>query len=231
MANIRIGIAGAGRMGQAIAQSVESADDLELAGIWQRGGALDDVLSDADVLIDFSLPEANTEVLQAALDHHRPLVCGVSGLSDDQLAALRSASSALPIVFDRNMSQGITVLNDVVKRVAASLGGEFDIEIHETHHAHKLDSPSGTALQLADSIAAAKGVDRDAAGISFEVERRGDVPGDHCVILASPTEKLSFGHSVATRQVFVAGALRAARWLVGKPSGLYDMSDVLFDEQ
>ena len=115
--------------------------------------------------------------------------------------------------------------------MAAALGSEFEIEIHETHHVHKLDSPSGTALKLADSIAAAKGVDRDAAGISFEVERRGDVPGDHSVMLASPTEKLSFSHSVATRQVFVAGALRAARWLVGRPAGLYDMSDVLFDEQ
>ena len=218
-------------MGRAIAQSVDDSDDLELAGIWQRGESLDDVLRNADVLIDFSLPEANTEVLQAALAQQVPLVCGVSGLSDDQMAALRSASSQLPIVFDRNMSQGITVLNDIVKRVAASLGSEFEIEIHETHHVHKLDSPSGTALKLADSIAAAKGVDRDAAGISFAVERRGDVPGDHSVMLASPTEKLSFSHSVATRQVFVAGALRAARWLVGKPTGLYDMSDVLFDEQ
>ena len=218
-------------MGRAIAQSVDDSDDLELAGIWQRGESLDDVLRNADVLIDFSLPEASTEVLQAALAQQVPLVCGVSGLSDDQSAALQSAASQLPIVFDRNMSQGITVLNDIVKRVAASLGSEFEIEIHETHHVHKLDSPSGTALKLADSIAAAKGVDRDAAGISFEVERRGDVPGDHSVMLASPTEKLSFSHSVATRQVFVAGALRAARWLVGKPTGLYDMSDVLFDEQ
>lgn len=218
-------------MGQAIAQSVDNSDDLALAGIWQRGESLDDVLRDADVLIDFSLPEANAEVLQAALAHQVPLVCGVSGLSDDQLAALQSAASQLPIVYDRNMSQGITVLNDIVKRVAAALGSEFEIEIHETHHVHKLDSPSGTALKLADSIAAAKGVDRDAAGISFEVERRGDVPGDHSVMLASPTEKLSFSHSVATRLVFVAGALRASRWLVGRPSGLYDMSDVLFDEQ
>jgi len=218
-------------MGQAIAQSVDNSDELVLAGIWQRGESLEDVLRDADVLIDFSLPEANAEVLQAALAHQVPLVCGVSGLSDDQLAALQSAARQLPIVFDRNMSQGITVLNDIVKRVAAALGSEFEIEIHETHHVHKLDSPSGTALKLADSIAAAKGVDRDAAGISFEVERRGDVPGDHSVMLASPTEKLSFSHSVATRQVFVAGALRAARWLVGRPAGLYDMSDVLFDEQ
>ena len=89
IANIRIGIAGAGRMGQAIAQSVDNSDDLVLAGIWQRGASLDDVLRDADVLIDFSLPEANAEVLQAALAHQVPLVCGVSGLSDDQMAALR----------------------------------------------------------------------------------------------------------------------------------------------
>ena len=215
-------------MGQALAQSVEAAADLVLAGVWARGGSLSDVLAGADVAIDFTLPEANSEVLHAVAEQGVPLVCGVSGLGDDQLAAMQDAAAALPIVFDRNMSQGVNVLNDVVGRVAAALGDEFSIEVHETHHVHKLDSPSGTALKLAESIAAARGWDAADARIKFEVERRGEVPGDHSVILSSPTERISLEHSVTTRQVFVDGALRAARWVVGKPAGWYNMSDVLF---
>ena len=215
-------------MGQALAQSVDAADDLELAGVWARGGSLSDVLADADVAVDFTLPEANTEVLNAVAEQGVPLVCGVSGLNDDQLAAMQAAAARVPIVFDRNMSQGVTILNDVVGRVAAALGDEFSVEVHETHHVHKLDSPSGTALKLAESIAAAKGWDNTETKIKFEIERRGEVPGDHRVVLTSPTERISLEHSVTTRQVFVDGALRAARWIVGKPAGWYDMSDVLF---
>ena len=215
-------------MGQALAQSVEAAGDLELAGLWARGDSLSDVLATADVAIDFTLPEANSEVVAAVVEQGVPLVCGVSGLSESRLAAMQDAAARLPIVFDRNMSQGVNVLNDVVGRVAAALGDEFSIEVHETHHVHKLDSPSGTALKLAESIAAARGWDAADARIKFEVERRGEVPGDHSVILSSPTERISLEHSVTTRQVFVDGALRAARWVVGKPAGWYNMSDVLF---
>lgn len=215
-------------MGQAIKQSVESADDLALSGIWTRGASLDEAFDGADVAIDFSLPEANAEVLRVVLAHKIPLVCGVSGLEAEQLAQLEAAADVVPVVFDRNMSQGVTVLNEIVKQVAVSLGEEFDISIHETHHVKKLDSPSGTALKLAETVAAATDQNLSDADIRFEVERRGEVPGDHSVIWASPTETLSLNHSVTTRQVFVAGALRAARWLVAKPPGLYDMSDVLF---
>ena len=218
-------------MGQALAQSVEAADDLVLAGVWGRGGSLTDVLASADVAIDFTLPEANAEILAAVAEQGVPLVCGVSGLNADQLAAMQSVAQQVPIVFDRNMSQGVNILNDVVGRVAAALGDEFNVEIHETHHVHKLDSPSGTALKLAESIAAAKGWDAAEANIKFEVERRGEVPGDHSVILSSSTERISLSHSVTTRQVFVDGALRAARWIVGRPAAWYDMRDVLFADK
>lgn len=217
-------------MGQAIKQTVENTDDLSLAGLWRRNESLDEVLAAADVAIDFSLPDANADVLQAVERHRVPLVCGVSGLAEGQVAQMREVAKIVPIVFDRNMSQGIAVLNDVVKRVVASLGDDFDIEIHETHHVKKLDSPSGTALKLADAVAAAKGLDTAAADIKFEVERRGDVPGDHTIILSSSTERISLSHSVTTRQVFVEGAVRAARWVAEKPPGMYDMSDVLFEQ-
>jgi len=218
-------------MGRAIEAAVTAADDLEPAGIWTRGASLDDVVATADVLIDFSLPEAHADVLAAIRKQPIPLVCGVSGLDSEQVASMQSLANDLPVLFDRNMSQGIAVLHDAVTRIAAALGDEFAVEIHETHHVHKLDSPSGTALKLAEAVAAGRGQDPAAADIKFEVERRGEVPGDHTVVLASATERLSLNHSVTTRDVFVAGALRAARWLVAQEPGFYDMRNVLFDAQ
>jgi len=217
-------------MSQAIQQSIDLLDDLVLAGVWTRGSSLDEILAASDVLIDFSLPAANAEVLEAVSKQQKPLVCGVSGLNAEQLAAMQAVATAVPIVFDRNMSQGVSVLERVVQDVAGSLGPEFSVEIHETHHVHKLDSPSGTALKLAESVASGKGADVESAGIHFEVERRGEVPGDHSVIFTSPTETLTFKHSVTTRQVFADGALRAARWLIGQNPGLYQMRDVLFGD-
>lgn len=215
-------------MGSAIAGAIDSASDLELVGVWKRGEALDPILQDADVLIDFSLPEANGEVIAAAERFETPLVCGVSGLDDGQLTALRVLSEKVAVVYDRNMSQGIAVLQDIVKRAAASLGSEFGVEIHETHHVHKLDAPSGTALLLAEAVADGQGVAPAAASIEFKVERQGEVPGDHSVIWSSPTETLTLAHSVTTRDVFASGALQAARWVTGRGAGLYCMHDVLF---
>jgi 4-hydroxy-tetrahydrodipicolinate reductase len=218
-------------MGKAIQQSVDQTDDMVVSGMWTRASSLDEILAGSDVLIDFSLPAANAEVLQAVSKHQKPLVCGVSGLDSDQIAAMQAVAAIVPVVFDRNMSQGVTVLDSIVQRVAGSLGPEFSVEIHETHHIHKLDSPSGTALKLAESVAAGKGVDLAAADIRFKVERRGEVPGDHSVIMTSPTETLTFKHSVTTRQVFADGALRAARWAVAQQPGWYQMRDVLFGDK
>ena len=212
-------------MGQAIAASIEQQADLELAGIWTREGDLDAIVASADIVIDFSLPEGTVAVLDAAVRHNTPLVCGVSGLDDAQMGLLGRAAARIPVVYDRNMSLGIAVLEHSVREAAASLGLDFDIEISETHHIHKKDAPSGTALKLGEAIAAARGKD---GTVRFEVERRGEVPGDHEVVMRSPTERLTFAHSVTTRQVFADGALRAARWAIGRPAGLYGMRDVLF---
>jgi 4-hydroxy-tetrahydrodipicolinate reductase len=214
-------------MGQAIAASIDASDDLKLAGLWKRGADLNSVVSVADVLIDFSLPAATNEVLAAAALHHTPLVCGVSGLSEQQVESLVTAAREVPVVYDRNMSLGVAVLERVVRDAAKALGHEFEVEISETHHVHKKDAPSGTALKLGEAIAQARG-EAGMDDFRFESQRIGDVPGDHEVILRSPTERLTFGHSVTTRQVFVDGALRAARWIVDQPPGLYSMSDVLF---
>ena len=134
---ISVAVAGAGRMGKAIAATVERVDDLDLAGIWSRGDDLDALLTSADVVIDFSLPEGTMQVLDAVERLGKPLVCGVSGLDAEQMAALSATAETVPLVYDRNMSLGIAVLERSVREAAASLGADFDIRISETHHVHK----------------------------------------------------------------------------------------------
>lgn len=214
-------------MGQAIAKSIEQQSDLDLAGIWQRGEDLDALVALADVVIDFSLPDGTECVLDAVIRHHKPLVCGVSGLDALQVSLLENASEQVPLVFDRNMSLGIAVLERSVRGAAASLGPEFNVEISEVHHVHKKDAPSGTALKLGEAIESSRG-EAGTGAVRYASERRGEVPGDHEVTMSSPTEKLCFAHSVTTRQVFADGALRAARWVIDKPVGCYSMQDVLF---
>ena len=215
-------------MGRAIAACIEQQADLELAGIWTREGNLDEIVALADVVIDFSLPEGTEQVLHAVVRYGKPLVCGVSGLNDSQMAVLGKAARDVPLLYDRNMSLGVAVLERVLREAAAALGAGFDVEISETHHVHKKDAPSGTALKLGEAIAAVR-KDIDPSEVRYKVERRGEVPGDHEVVLRSPTEELRLAHSVTTRQVFAEGAIRAARWLVNRDAGLYAMSDVLFD--
>ncbi len=238
---LKLGIVGAGRMGLAIINEIANTDTLKVGGVWVRdtssvediatpSGAvlssdLEHVVAAADVIVDFSLPEATLEAAEVAIGHGTPWVCGVSGLGREQLAALERAAKTVPVVYDRNMSQGITVLQDLVERAAAALGGEFSVGIRETHHVHKKDAPSGTALKLGETVNRVRG---EAEEIRYESERRGEVPGDHEVVFASPTETVALRHSVTTRHVFAVGALRAARWVADKEPGLYSMRDVLF---
>jgi 4-hydroxy-tetrahydrodipicolinate reductase len=228
-------------MGQALIRSIAERDDLQLGGIWVRDAQqlsnldldpdtrvstdIREVAASADVLIDFSLPEATAEVVAAVGDAGIPLVTGVSGLDDAGLQLIAAVAQSVAVVYDRNMSMGVAVLESLVRQAAASLGEDFAVEVQETHHVHKLDSPSGTALKLGEAIAAARGT--DASDIRYKVERRGEVPGDHSVTFSSATEVLTFGHSVTTRQVFADGALRAARWALLQPPGQYAMRDVL----
>lgn len=253
-APLRIAMAGAGRMGQAIMSAIGTRDDLVLASVWQRaaappdpGGALrsgdiEAVVAAADVVIDFSLPDGTVRVVEACRIQSRPLVCGVSGLDTEQLALLDEAARTIPIVYDRNMSQGIAVLQSLASRAVAALGDGFEVAIGEVHHVHKKDAPSGTALKLGEAVAAARGQELadlawygpEAAAVQprpgqirFDVERRGEVPGEHTLTFSSATETLTLGHSVTTRGVFADGALRAAVWVVSQPPGRYEMGDVL----
>ncbi len=214
-------------MGQSIAMSVQQHSELELLGIWQRGQDLNELVAAADVVIDFSLPEGTELVLETVVRHGKPLVCGVSGLNERQLAQLVGASREVPLLFDRNMSLGIAILERSVQEAAASLGADFAVQVSEVHHVHKKDAPSGTALKLGEAIASSRG-ETGTGAVQFEVKRRGEVPGDHEVTMTSTTERLTFAHSVTTRQVFVDGALAAAAWIIGKAPGRYSMQDVLF---
>lgn len=214
-------------MGRSIATAIDEHDDLELAGLWHRNDDIHALVETSDVILDFSLPEATAGVVAAVSAAGKPLVCGVSGLSEEQLAQMAGAASSIAVVYDRNMSLGVAVLQRSVSEAAAALGSDFAVEINEVHHVHKKDAPSGTALKLAEAIAAARGQSGTGAA-KFNSERRGEVPGDHEVIMYSPTERLVFAHSVTTRQVFADGAIVAARWAVGRAAGWYTMQDVLF---
>lgn len=254
-------------MGHELMRAMATADDLLLAGVWARRGAdlydqdlgsiagpratgvtaSDDlvaVLAGADVAIDFTLPEASQQVLGAVARSRTPLVCGVSGLSPASLDSMQHLSADVAVLYDRNMSLGVAVLNALVQQAAPALGPEFRVEIHDTHHEHKIDAPSGTALQLGETLALCRGqdfatvchyepgedprqalADRDA--IRFVVRRVGEVPGQHAVVFSSGLERLELRHSVSERRVFAEGALRAARWLVLQGPGRYAMRDLL----
>ena len=251
---LKIAVLGTGRMGQELMRAIAGNDELRLSAVWSRKEFTADeeivvssdlavVLPASDVAIDFSLPEATPDVLEAVLAAEKPLVIGVSGLDSEILEAIDNLSKTVPVLYDRNMSLGIAVLDRLVRDATAALGTDFAAEIHETHHVHKIDAPSGTALKLGESLAEARGQDfgsvgeYDAAGIKrplapgqigFEVTREGDVPGEHTVMLYSDSERLELKHVASNRKVFADGALKAAQWLVSQPAGLYTMHDLLF---
>ena len=169
------------------------------------------------------------QVLDAATRLNKPVVCGVTGLDDAQQAAVETAGKSIPVLYASNTSLGIAVLDAALRQVAAGLGPDYVVRMDETHHIHKKDAPSGTAVRLAETVASARGI--AIADIPVSSERRGEVPGDHRVTFESPDETLVLSHSVTTRDVFAAGALRAAMWLAsGRGPGLYSIRDVLFGE-
>jgi 4-hydroxy-tetrahydrodipicolinate reductase len=258
MQRTKISVLGAGRMGQELMRALEASENLELAGVWRRSaerptaagpgadqlvvsGDLDAVLDAGDVAVDFTLPAATRQVLDAVVRLGKPLVCGVSGLGDDIMTRMRTASSSVPIFHDRNMSFGIAVLAELVRRAGAALGPEFVAGIHEAHHVHKVDAPSGTALKLGEALADARGQDfesvyrydekqpverRSVDEIVFSVTREGENPGEHSVVFRSEAETLELAHRVRHRRVFALGALQAACWLVRQPPGFYGMHDL-----
>lgn len=237
-----IGIYGsAGRMGRAI------ADALAVAGASFAGGAdaSDDPLPlarSADVLLDFSHAGGVDTHLAAALSAKTPIVIGTTGLSVEQHVLIDRAARDIPLLQTGNTSLGVTLLAMLVREAAARLGPDWDIEVVEMHHRHKLDAPSGTALLLGEAAAAGRGsalselrVDerfglvgaRCEGTIGMAALRGGSVVGDHTVILAGEGERIELGHYAQDRSIFARGAVKAALWLAGQPAGRYRMGDVL----
>jgi len=201
-----------------------------------------EVANDFDVLIDFTRPESSLSVLDRLLEYNKPMVIGTTGFDAAQLQKLHSAAESLPILHAPNFSVGVTLALNLVATTAAALSDDFDIEIIEAHHRHKVDAPSGTALALGESVAAATGRDlsqcavygregntgvRSRETIGFETIRGGDIIGDHTVLFAGEGERIEITHKATDRMAFARGAVRAAMWLAGQNSGFYDMTDVI----
>jgi 4-hydroxy-tetrahydrodipicolinate reductase len=218
----------------------------ELAGTGRIGlAATEDarqLLRDSDVAIDFTTPAATAMHAALAAELGRPILIGTTGLSGDQEKAVRRAAEQVPVVWAANTSLGINLLFGLVEQVAARLAPEWDIEILEMHHRGKVDAPSGTALALGRVAAAARGAafeevvqrgrdgitgPRPAGAIGFAALRGGDNIGEHHVIFAGIGERLELVHRATNRAIYAKGAVRAARWLVGRPPGLYGMKEVL----
>ncbi|MGQ0588929.1 MAG: 4-hydroxy-tetrahydrodipicolinate reductase [Sphingosinicella sp.] len=240
---IRIGILGsAGRMGRAIAAAIEGEAEANLAGGADQGDDPAALARSCDVLVDFSAPAALEANLDAAVSAGVAIVLGTTGLDAAQQNLIDEAAGRVPVLQAANMSLGVNLLAHLVREAAARLGEDWDIEIVEMHHRHKVDAPSGTALMLGHAAAAGRGVEldmvsdrgrdgitgaREAGHIGFAALRGGSVAGDHQVILAAEGERLELGHRAESRDIFARGAVRAALWLRGKAPGRYDMADVL----
>ncbi len=242
-----------GRMGRVIADIVAADQDAEIvAGVDAYGEAsgafpvyrnLEDVTEEADAVIDFSNASAVDGLLEVCVRKNLPLVLCTTGLSEEQLARVNEDAGKVAILRSANMSLGINVLLKALKQVAPVLSAAgFDMEIVEKHHNQKLDAPSGTALALADCINEAAGGDfdyvydrstrrmkRPQKEIGISAVRGGSIVGDHDVIFAGLDEVVTISHTAYSRAIFGKGAVAAAKFLAGKPAGMYDMSDVIGD--
>jgi 4-hydroxy-tetrahydrodipicolinate reductase len=217
-----------GRMGKAIAAAV--AED--------PGFAIDQ--DHGDVLVDFSAPAALERSLDRALSGGIPILLGTTGLGEGADERIAEAAKQIAVLRAANTSLGVNLLAELVERAAHVLGPDWDIEIAETHHRNKTDAPSGSALLLGDAAARGRGspinaergrdgtgLKRDAGAIGFASLRGGTVAGEHDVLFLGPEERLILSHRAESRMIFARGALAAARFLVGKPAGLYSMRDVI----
>jgi 4-hydroxy-tetrahydrodipicolinate reductase len=217
--SIKTIIAGrAGRMSKVLASAVEHDDGFELTGTFGKGDDPLPLIAKAEALIDFTTPKNSVELAALAAQARIVHVIGTTGFSADDEAKIRAAARHAVIVKSGNMSLGVNLLAALVKQAAKALPG-FDLRIFEMHHKHKADAPSGTALLL--------GAASERNDVEYASLRAGTIVGEHQVILAGPSERITLSHSAEDRRIFAAGALAAAKWGQGKKPGLYAMADVL----
>lgn len=262
----RIAITGAaGRMGRALTEAVSNADGVtltvalerpgssvigadagELAGLGKLGVTvvdnLEQVLDKFDVLIDFTRPQVTLGNLALCRRAGRRIVIGTTGFSDEEKQQIKNASAHIGVVFAPNMSVGVNLCFKLLDIAARIMGDNVDIEVIESHHRHKVDAPSGTALRMGEVVAAALGRnlkecavygregqtgERERRTIGFETIRAGDIVGEHTVMFADIGERVEITHKASSRMTFANGAVRAAGWIMQQHQGLFDMQDVL----
>ncbi|MGD0281687.1 MAG: 4-hydroxy-tetrahydrodipicolinate reductase [Dissulfurispiraceae bacterium] len=254
-----------GRMGGRILALLKEYPDLQLAGALEKKGCkdvgrdvgyllgsgeiniqlsdvLENIIAKGDIVIDFTVPAATMQNAKIAAANGKAMVIGTTGLSKDEVEAIRLLSVDVPVVLAPNMSVGVNVLLKVLRDVARVLGDDYDIEIIEAHHRMKKDAPSGTALKMAQVIAdavqrnldevgvyARKGIigERSKKEIGIQTIRAGDIVGEHTVLFGGLGERIEITHKASSRDTFARGALRAALWVADRGPGLYDMQDVL----
>ncbi|MBM7071540.1 4-hydroxy-tetrahydrodipicolinate reductase [Shewanella sp. 202IG2-18] len=263
---VRIALVGTtGRMGRVLVEAAKHDEHIQLGAAIERQGStligadagelagvgtlhvavndsLDAVRDDFDVLIDFTSPESTMKHIQWCQQNHKSIVIGTTGFSDEQKHMIAASAKNTRIVLAPNMSVGVNLMWKLLETAAQVIGEQSDIEIIETHHRHKKDAPSGTALKMGEVIAETlnrnlddcavygrEGItgERDRETIGFSTVRAGDVIGDHTALFATLGERLEITHKSSSRMTYATGAMRAALWLVNQPEGLYDMQQVL----
>ena len=263
---IKIAVTGAGgRMGRALIEAITHSNTMQLSAALERSdsslvgsdagelaavgrngiqvvGSLETVIDQFDVLIDFSTPQNTVDNAKLCAEHGKKIVIGTTGLTEQQLQHINDCAKGTAICMASNFATGVNLCFKLVELAAKVLGDEVDIEISETHHRHKVDAPSGTALSLGESVAGALGRElkevavygregqtgaRDRQTIGFATQRAGDVVGDHTVMFGADGERVEITHKASSRMAFARGALRAAKWLEAKDTGLFSMQDVL----
>ncbi len=254
-----------GRMGSRLVSLISESKTLSLVGAVERkghesngkdagevagcgtlkipiGDDLTRVIDRGDVLIDFSTPTASLAHLRIAAQSHKAMVIGTTGFSPDDMDQIRASTRSMPCVLSPNMSVGVNLIFKVIADMAKALGAGYDIEVIEAHHRLKKDAPSGTAVKMAQVLAAATDRDLEEVGvyarkgmigerksgeIGIQSIRAGDIVGDHTILFGGLGERIEVTHRAQSRDTFAAGALRAAEWVARQPPGLYDMMDVL----
>ncbi|MDQ6967318.1 MAG: 4-hydroxy-tetrahydrodipicolinate reductase [Mariprofundaceae bacterium] len=265
MRKLKVIVVGAsGRMGRMLVRAVTEAsfstlvgaterpgsnligrDTGELAGIETLAVRLVDAIQDcpeADVVIDFSAPAATLKHAEFVAQHHMTMVIGTTGFDTEQLQQLHAVLSSSAVVMAANYSVGVNLTLNLIEKAAQVLGNEYDAEIFEAHHKHKVDAPSGTALAMGKALATGRGVvlddvavlsrqgitgARQPGSIGFSVMRGGNIVGEHQTMFIADEERIEINHIAADRMVFAKGAVRAAGWLADQANGWYDMQDVL----
>jgi 4-hydroxy-tetrahydrodipicolinate reductase len=231
-----------GRMGQALIACAATYHDLEIVGAVDAGDDLASLLPKADVVIDFSFQEVTAGVAALCAGLGKALVIGTTGHADEAQTRIQQAGTRIPMVWASNYSTGVNTLFWLTRKAAEILGPDFDLEVVEMHHRLKKDAPSGTATTLGEILAAVRGRqlgkvvrhgrhglvgERTNEEIGMHALRGGDVVGDHTVMFAAGGERLELTHKASSRDTFAHGALRAARWVIGQPPGIYSMQHVL----